>query len=118
MPGDEHHAADREFIGDGDRLLGIASVVADLQHEFFPEHAAFRVDVGDRLVGAAPHLLADGGVRAGDRAGHRDLDVLGPRGSRAEHQQAGEKHTALKLHVFFFPSGSSDFSASLPAYST
>src|SRR3546814_1086675 len=53
---------------------GIAGVVADLQNELFAEHAAGGVEVRDGHLGTALHLLAEGGVLAGHRAGGGDRE--------------------------------------------
>ena len=72
MPGDEGDALAGELVGDRDRLLRIAGVVADFEHELLTEHAAGGVDVGDRLFGAGLHLLAERGILAGHRTDDRD----------------------------------------------
>ena len=76
MPGDKDDLLADHVVGRRDRLLRIASVVGDDQVELLAEHAALGVDVGDRHLGAALHLLAERGIRAGDRPDHRDRDVL------------------------------------------
>ena len=53
MPGHQHHALVDHLIGDRDRLLGIAGVVADPQGQLFAEHAALGIEVLDRHLGAA-----------------------------------------------------------------
>ena len=75
------------LVGDRDRLLRIAGVVADLEHQLLAEHAALGVDVLDRHLGAALHLLAESGVLTGHRTGGGDHDV-GLRGAAAERTSA------------------------------
>ena len=58
------------------------------------EHAALGVDVLDRHLGAALHLLAEGGVLAGDRPDHGDRNVLRPRPSERrerDEQKRGDQ---------------------------
>ena len=69
MAGDERDAAAGELVGDGHGLLRIAGVVADLEDQLLAVDAAGGVDVLDRLLGAGLHLLAEGRVLAGHRAG-------------------------------------------------
>jgi hypothetical protein len=76
MSGDEHHLLSHHFVCRRNRLLGIAGIVRDNEVELFAEHPAFGVDVGNRHLGAARHLLAESGIRAGDRPDHRDRDGL------------------------------------------
>ena len=52
MPGDQLDALADHLVGDRHRLLRIAGIVADLQHQLLAEHAAGLVDVGDRQLGA------------------------------------------------------------------
>ena len=75
MPGDKLYALAGKLIGDRDGLFRIAGIVADFQHDLLAEHAAGLVDVGHGLFGAGLHLLAEGGVFAGHRAGGGDLDL-------------------------------------------
>ena len=84
MAGDEDDALGDEDVGDGDRLLGIALVVADAEGEVLARDAALGVDVLDRLLGAALHLLAEGRIFARHRAGRGDVDVGGLGGRNAE----------------------------------
>ena len=98
MPGDEHHALGDELVGDGDRLLRIAGIVADLEHELLAENAAGGVDVGDRLLGAGLQLGAERGVLAGHRAGGRDRDV----GARNAGHRQGERQGNAGLQEYFF----------------
>ena len=53
MAGHQLHALGGELVGDGNRLLRIAGVVADIQHELLAQHAAGLVQVGDGLFRAA-----------------------------------------------------------------
>ena len=89
MPGDEGDLLVDHLVGDGDRLLRLAGVVADLQHQAVAEHAAGGVDVGDRHFGAASHLLAENGVLAGHRPGGADKQVFGGRAARQPARQNG-----------------------------
>src|SRR3546814_3989562 len=84
VPGDEHDALVGELVGDGHRLLRVAGVVADLQYELLPENPAGRVDVGDRHLGAGPHLRAETRILTGHRTGRGDHDI-GPCRRSEEH---------------------------------
>ena len=75
VAGHEDDLVGDQLVGDGGRLLGIAGIVADLQHELLAVHAAGGVDVLDRHLRAALHLLAEGGILAGHRPDRRDLDL-------------------------------------------
>ena len=55
MAGHEHHALRGELVGDRNRLLRIAGIVADLEPQLLAQHAAGGVDVGDRL--SAPRFI-------------------------------------------------------------
>src|SRR5690606_32322171 len=77
-----------ELVGDGYRLLRVAGVVAELQHQLFAEHAALGVDLGDRGFGAAPRLLADGGDLPGEGGSQPDGDIR-LRFDRHEAEYAG-----------------------------
>ena len=72
---DELDAVAGELVGDRDALLGIGDVVADCERDLLAEDAAGGVDVGDGLLGAVLELRAEGGVRAGDRAGDAEFDL-------------------------------------------
>ena len=74
MAGDERHAVAGHLVGDGDRLLRIAGVVADIEIELLAEHAAGGVDVVDGHLAAIRHLRAEGGILTGDRADDGDRD--------------------------------------------
>ena len=84
MADDELDAFADELVGDRDALLRIGDVVADRRAAiFWPIDAAGGVDVLDGLLGAVLQLRAEGGVRAGDRAGDADLDLrVAPRSRR------------------------------------
>ena len=94
MPGDELTPAARELVGDRDRLLRVAGVVADLQHQLLAEHAALGVDVGDRQLRAILQLLAEGGVLSGNRSDHGDRDglVFFPAAAAGERGDSGQCH--------------------------
>ena len=89
MAGHEHDAGVDHLVGDRDRLLGIAGVVADLQDQLLAEHAAGGIDVLDRLLGALLHLLAERGVLAGHRTGGSDGDVGLRRAGAERNDRAG-----------------------------
>ena len=76
MPGDKDGLFSDHVVCRRHRLLRIASVIGDDQVEFFAEHPTLGVDVGDRHLGAALHLLAERGVGTGDRPDHRNRHVL------------------------------------------
>ena len=104
VPGHEHHALVDHLVGDRDRLLGIAGVVADPEHELLAEHAAGLVEVLDRLLGALLHLLAEDRVLAGHRAGGGDHDVGLRRAGGERDQRAGrEQRLGEARHVALLP---------------
>jgi len=92
MAGHEGHLLGGELVRHGDRLLRVAGVIADLEPDLAPHHAATGVDVGDGHLGAATQLRAEGGVLARHRAGGRDGDVL--RDRRHGHRGGGERARA------------------------
>ena len=100
MPGDKDDLLADNVVGRGDRLLWIARVVRDNQIKLFAEHPALGVDVGDRHLGAALHLLAKRGIRAGDRPDHRDRDVLriGDAGTEGKSADATECRSNETFH--------------------
>ncbi len=87
MAGHELDALRHHLVGDRHRLLRIAGIVADFQHQLLAVDAARRIDVGHRHFGAALELLAEGRILAGDRTGDADRDVGQRRGGR---QRGGE----------------------------
>ena len=91
MADDELDAVADELVGDRNALLGIGDVVALLERDLLAEDAAGLVDVVDRLLRAVDKLRAEGGVRAGDRAGDAHLD-LGAGGAR--ERQGRDKRDA------------------------
>ena len=92
MPGHEDHALVDHLVSHGHRLLGLAAVVANFQHQFLAEHATGGVNVGHGHLGAAHHLLAENCVLPRHRpsGGNDDLVGDGRRrqgGSRAQYDQ-------------------------------
>jgi len=65
-----------DLLGDGARLLRIASVIADEQCELLAKHAAGSVEIGNRLFGTVLQLASECGFAAGHRTGNGDGDVL------------------------------------------
>ena len=76
MPGHERHLGGGEFLGHGAGLFRIAGVIAELEHELAAEHAARRIEVGDRELGAVLHLRAERGFRPAQGTGEADGNVL------------------------------------------
>ena len=97
MSRDEHGALGRHVVRDTDRLLGIARVVSDREHQLLSEHAACGVDVSNRLFGAAAELLAEGGIAAAHRTGDADDDI-GISRCDGKGQDGGEKRHAQRTH--------------------
>ena len=77
MPGHEDHALVDHLVGHRHRLLGLASVVADLQYQLLAEHAAGGVEIGHRHSRSPHHLLAENRVLSGHRTGGGDDDLVG-----------------------------------------
>ncbi len=75
MSHDEDHAVADQFLGGGDRLLGIAEVVRSDELHLFAEDAALGVEVGHGQRRAAVHLLTEPGKLSGHRAGDADQDL-------------------------------------------
>ena len=98
MPGDKNDLLPDHVVGRRDRLFRIARVVRDDQVEFLAEHPALGVDVGDRHLGAALHLLAERGIRAGERADHGDRDILRADGAGADYER--RRHDDRSDQVF------------------
>jgi hypothetical protein len=97
VAGDEDDPLPGQLLGDPHGLLGVAGVVGDQEPEALAVDAAPLVDVADRHLGAAGHLLAEGGVLLGHggdahRAGDGDRD-LGPRGEgrNRRRERGGEE---------------------------
>ncbi len=72
MAGDEGHIVAAHLVGDGDRLLRIAGIVADIEIELLAEHATRGVDVLDGHLAAVLHLRPERGVLTRDRADDGD----------------------------------------------
>ena len=88
MTGDELYALGGELVGHRNSLLRVAGVIAHFQDELLAIDAAGGVDVGHRHLGAALHLLTEGRVLAGDRAGHGDRDIGPGRGGGESRREA------------------------------
>ena len=67
---------------------------------FLPEYAAGGVDVGDGLLGAVPHLAAEGRLAAGHRSGGGDGDVLRHRRHGREAERQRECAKPQLVHVY------------------
>ena len=79
MPVDEDDTLPHQIVRHLDGTRGIALIIADDQPQLLAENAALGVHVGDRLLGAAPQLLAEGRQVAGHRAGNADHDFIARR---------------------------------------
>ena len=75
MAGHQLHALAHHVVGDSNRLLGIAGIVADAQLQLLAEHAASGVDIGNRLLRTRLHLGAEAGILTGHRTGGRHRDI-------------------------------------------
>jgi hypothetical protein len=92
MPGYECDPGVDHLVGHRDRLLGIAGVVADLEHQLLAEDAAGLVEVLDRHLGATLHLLAEGGILAGHGPGRGDHHVgLSGTGGQSDGRASKER---------------------------
>ncbi len=85
VAGDERNSRAGDLLGDGARLLRIASIVVDIKHQLPVEETAGGIDIGHRLLGAVLELAAERGFAASDRRGNRHPDVLGQR-CRGQHK--------------------------------
>ena len=104
MPGHEHDAVVDHLVGDRDRLLGIAGVVADLEDQLLAEHAAGGIEVLHRLLGALLHLLAEDGVLAGHRTGGGDHDIgLRRAGAQRDGRAGGQQGLRKSRHFALTP---------------
>jgi hypothetical protein len=90
MAGDQRHAFRRHLVGDRDRLLRIAGIVADIEIELLAEHAARGVDILDGKLGAVLHLRAEGGILTRDRADDGDRRGVALFASAASGAQRGQ----------------------------
>ena len=117
MPGDKDDLLAGDLVRRRDGLLGIAGIVGDLEHELVAEHPAFGVDVGDRHLGTALHLLAKDRIRAGDRPDNGDFDVGRPRRAgasgdcRSKNDQPGQPLHETPLPRFSIDAGKSTMAA-------
>ena len=116
VAGHEDDLVGDHLVGDGRRLLGIAGIVADLQHELLAVHAAGGVDVLDRHLGAALHLLAEGGILAGHRPDRGDLDLRKSRCRRRRWQPRQACRKSLFMQGLpWFPSTTVEICVELSA---
>ena len=104
MPGHENDVLVNHVVRDRDRLLRVAGIVADLELDLLAIDAALGVQVLDRHLGAALHLIAENGILAGHRSGRRDhhIGVRG-RGRNAEPGHSAEQHRRQSLHALHSP---------------
>ncbi|MCE3248445.1 MAG: hypothetical protein K0R41_2270 [Geminicoccaceae bacterium] len=95
---DGGHARLHEFLGRGDRLLGIAVVIDDQQLDLLAEDAARRVQFGNLHSHALLHLLAEPGHAAGHRARRtdQDLGVAGRGGAECRSKGNTEPQDAMR----------------------
>ena len=75
MTDDADVAVADDLVGGGHRLLGVAGVVLEVEHEGLPVDAAGLVDRRRCVLGAVLHLLVEDGVLPGDRPDDGDLHV-------------------------------------------
>ena len=100
MPGHEHDPVVDHLVGDRDRLLRIAGIVADLERQLLAEHAALGVEVLDRHLGAALHLIAEDRILSRHRSGGGDRDLrLRSAGRQRDQRARGEKRLGKASHV-------------------
>ena len=94
MPGDEDDAVADQLVCGGDRLIGVAEVVAHDELDLLAEDAALGVEIRDRHPGAALELLAEPSLTAGHWAGHTDQNFRASgcikRAERCQHERGGE----------------------------
>ena len=83
VSGDEDHTLADQFLGGGDRLLGIACIVRRDELHLLAEHTAGGVDVGYGQLRAALHLLAGPRVLSRHRPSDADQDIRSGRAGRA-----------------------------------
>src|SRR5262249_20111484 len=72
----------------------IAGVITDFQRELLAEHAALGVEIGDGLLCAVLHLLAESRVLSGHRTCGRNRDVCV--GSARERHPEGQGYACLE----------------------
>jgi hypothetical protein len=92
---DEFDVVVGHLVGDVEGLLGVAGVVADRELELAAQHPALGVDILHRHLGAALHLLAEGGVLPGDRPDHRHVEVVRPNRAGSNDESGGGQHDNL-----------------------
>lgn len=81
MPCDEYDAIARQFVGDRNRLIGVAEVIAHHELDRLTENATAGVEILHCQLGGAQLLLAEPSDRAGHRARRRKPDLRRRRGS-------------------------------------
>ena len=89
-------------VGDRNRLLRIAGVVLDHDLDLAAVNSARVVDGGGGGLGAALHLVADRGDRAGHRACDGDDDVVGEEGvaNAASATPASDRIIVVRMDDF------------------
>jgi hypothetical protein len=75
VTGDELHILRGHLVGNVDRLLRIASIVADFEFEPLAVYATGGIDVIDGTLRALAPLLAYGGNLTSDRTHESNVDV-------------------------------------------
>jgi hypothetical protein len=79
----EDDAIARQFTGNGNRLIGVAEIIAHDELDFLSENTASSIEIVDRQARSAQVLLAEPRSRACHWASHANQD-LGRRGPRAK----------------------------------
>ena len=101
MADHELDAVADELVGNRHAFLRVGAVVADAELDLLAEDAAFRVDVGDRLLDAVLELGAEGGAAAGDRAGNPELDLSRSGVCECQAEAKGEAERKPFFHGVF-----------------
>ena len=101
MPGHEHDTLVHHLVGDCHRLLRLAGVIADLEHELLAENTAGGVDVVHRHARAAHHLLTENGVLARHRSRGRHDHFCADRCRQPAAQGGAQRrrHSTFRNHV-------------------
>ena len=79
MAGDERNPRAADLFRNRTRLLRIAGVILDVEHELLAQQPTRSIEVGDRHLGTVLHLAAERRLAAGHRPRYGDGDVLGKR---------------------------------------